>query len=73
MEMAYSIAKERRDQGLLEMPLTWEKNESVGADWYYGFMLCHSDELSLIKPEAFGRQIGPLWGMTMYLRGKISL
>ena len=26
MEMAYSIAKERRDKGLLEMPLTWEKN-----------------------------------------------
>ena len=42
MEMAYSIAKERRDQGLLEMPLTWEKNESAREDWYYGFMLRHS-------------------------------
>ena len=46
MEMAYSIAKERRDQGLLEMPLTWEQNESAGEDWYYGFMLRHSDQLS---------------------------
>ena len=55
MEMAYSIAKERRDHGLLEMPLTWEKNESAGKDWYYGFMVRHSNELSLRKPEALGR------------------
>ena len=46
MEMAYSFAKERRDQGLLVMPLTWEKNKSAEEDWYYGFMVCHSDELS---------------------------
>ena len=32
MEMAYNIGKERRDQALLEMPLTWEKNESAGED-----------------------------------------
>ena len=55
MEMAYSIAKERRDQGLLKMPLTWAKNESAGEDWYYGFMVRHSDELSLRKREALGR------------------
>ena len=36
MEMAYSFAKGRRDQGLLEIPLTWEKNESAGEDWNYG-------------------------------------
>ena len=53
--MAYSIAKEGRDQGLLEMPLTWEKNESAGEDWYYGFILCHSNKLSLRKPEDLGR------------------
>ena len=55
MEMAYSIAKGRRDQGLLEMPLTREKNESAREDWYYGFMVRHSNKLSLRKPEALGR------------------
>ena len=37
------------------MPLTWENNESAGEDWYYGFMVRHSDKLSLRKPEALGR------------------
>ena len=70
MEMGYSIAEERRDKELLDMPLTWEQNESAGEDWYYGFILRHSGQLSLRKPEAPWKT---LWGMIMYLRGKISV
>ena len=39
---------------MLEMQLTWEKNESAREDWYYGFMVRHSND-SLRNPEALGR------------------